>query len=240
VRAAWWWIDRWRKSTAYTDFTPEQRGMYRDLLDEVWLREDHVIPDDDRILGLIVGDPEAWKRQRKSILRHFRRVEGGWTNDTALEVIGKSLQLSEKRSAAGKKGNEVRWAEHRKEIANAIANPIATASSPSPSPSPVSIGTRKVDRLEGGNGPDVRSNPLIPAGGRPKLEIECLNLVTRMAALTGEDPIDVIARASGYEGAKRTKLNPASMTDDRLLNTIRDLRADVTEEERARGKKVRQ
>jgi uncharacterized protein YdaU (DUF1376 family) len=55
MRAAWWWLDRWRKSSAYRDLTPEQKGMYRDLLDEVWLREGGVIPDDDRVLGLIVG-----------------------------------------------------------------------------------------------------------------------------------------------------------------------------------------
>ena len=24
MRAAWWWIDRWRKSTAYTDMTAEE------------------------------------------------------------------------------------------------------------------------------------------------------------------------------------------------------------------------
>jgi hypothetical protein len=38
MRAAWWWVDRWRKSTAYTDMTAEQQGVYRNLLDELWLR----------------------------------------------------------------------------------------------------------------------------------------------------------------------------------------------------------
>jgi uncharacterized protein YdaU (DUF1376 family) len=64
--------------------------MYRDLLDEVWLREDHVVPDDDRIIGLIVGDPVRWKALRQTILSRFRKVAGGWTNDTALQVIHQS------------------------------------------------------------------------------------------------------------------------------------------------------
>ena len=95
MRAAWWWIDRWRQSSAYRDFTPEQKGMYRDLLDEVWLRDGHVIPDDDRVLGLIVGDPERWKILRTSILSRFKRVGGGWTHETALEVIGQSKRRAE-------------------------------------------------------------------------------------------------------------------------------------------------
>ena len=64
MRAAWWWIDRWRQSTAFTDMTAEEQGLYRNLLDEVWLREDCIIPDDPRILARVSGDPEAWGRCR--------------------------------------------------------------------------------------------------------------------------------------------------------------------------------
>ena len=80
---------------------------------------------------------------------------------------------------------------------------------------------------------EPRSNPLV-AGRRVELERECLALVDRMAKATGEDPIDVMARASGYQGAATTKLNPATMSDDRLANTVRDLRADVSAEENKR------
>jgi uncharacterized protein YdaU (DUF1376 family) len=99
MRAAWWWLDRWRKSSAYRDLTPEQKGMYRDLLDEVWLREGGVIPDDDRVLGLIVGDPERWKVLRESILSRFRRVKGGWTNDTAQEVMAQAKRRRDNQKA---------------------------------------------------------------------------------------------------------------------------------------------
>jgi hypothetical protein len=66
------------------------------------------------------------------------------------------------------------------------------------------------------------------------MERECLGLVEGVSKLTGEDPVDVMAGASHYEGAHRTKINPASMTDDRLANTVRDLRRDLAELNRRR------
>jgi hypothetical protein len=45
----------------------------------------------------------------------------------------------------------------------------------------------------------------------------------------------VIAQASGYKGALTTKLNPATMSDDRLANTVRDLRADLAELRKRNG-----
>ena len=70
------------------------------------------------------------------------------------------------------------------------------------------------------------ANPLIK---RVPLERECLALVREVSELTGDDPVEVIAQASGYKGAATTKINPMTMSDDRLANTVRDLRADVTE-----------
>jgi hypothetical protein len=70
------------------------------------------------------------------------------------------------------------------------------------------------------------ANPLID---RVSLERECLALVREVSALTGDDPVEVIAQASGYKGAATTKINPMTMGDDRLAHTVRDLRADVVE-----------
>ena len=55
-----------------------------------------------------------------------------------------------------------------------------------------------------------------------------------IAKLTAEDPVDLLAGGSHYEGARRTAINPASMTDDRLANTVRDLRRDLAELNRRR------
>jgi len=132
VRAAWWWIDRWRKSTAYTDMTAEEQGVYRNLLDECWLRGG-VIPPDDFALKKISGDPDAWPRVKDKVLARFYEVPGGLRNETADEVIRKSGQIHEARSKAGKAGAAKREANRQ---AKAEAKPQANGMSPSPSPSP--------------------------------------------------------------------------------------------------------
>jgi uncharacterized protein YdaU (DUF1376 family) len=148
MRAAWWWIDRWRRSTAYTDMTAEEQGVYRNLLDECWLRGG-VIPDDDFALKKISGDPDAWPRVRKKVLDRFKKCEGGLRNETADEVIAKSSSLHQVRSEAGKRGNKARWGG-RKPIANGVASPIANGSSPSPSPSPSKSKTQRPRKRSSG------------------------------------------------------------------------------------------
>lgn len=86
-------------------------------------------------------------------------------------------------------------------------------------------GTGTRERTEDRRAPGP-ANPLIQ---RVPLERECLALVREVAELTGDDPVEVIAQASGYKGAATTKINPMTMSDDRLANTVRDLRADVVE-----------
>ena len=137
LHGLYWWIDRWRKSTAYTDLRLEEQGAYRNLLDEQTLRGGP-IPDDERILAKACGDALAWPRIRDAVLARFERVEGGWINRTCAEVNAKGKDLREKRSAAAAKGNRSRWGQRKpderpaKSIANPIANGIANASSPDP------------------------------------------------------------------------------------------------------------
>jgi uncharacterized protein YdaU (DUF1376 family) len=130
MRAAWWWIDRWRKSTAYIVMSLEQQGIYRNLLDALWLFEDHIIPDNPKVLvAASGGDIEAWTRSGPEVLKWMQRKGGGWTNATALEVIEKS----EARARAGAQGAAQRLANAQ---AKAQANGKQNASYPSPSPSP--------------------------------------------------------------------------------------------------------
>jgi uncharacterized protein YdaU (DUF1376 family) len=214
MRAAWWWIDRWRQSTAYTDMTAEEQGLYRNLLDEVWLREDCVIPDDPRILARVSGDPEAWERCGEKVLAWMKKVPSGWTHVTALEVIGQSI-----RRAA----NQKRYRDkHHNATDNAPDNAGDNGKHNKPdSPSPSLSNVRTYERKAPGP-----ANPLIQ---RVPLERECLALVREVSELTGDDPVEVIAQASGYKGAATTKINPMTMSDDRLANTVRDLRADVVD-----------
>lgn len=65
------------------------------------------------------------------------------------------------------------------------------------------------------------ANPLMD-GRRAEFEEECMKLCREEAVDSGRDPIDVMADASRFKGA--SKLNPSSMTDDRLIHTVLELR----------------
>lgn len=56
---------------------------------------------------------------------------------------------------------------------------------------------------------------------------EALKLAQQAGAMHGTDPPDEIARAADYQGARGRKVDPRSMTHNRLLNTIAALRKRV-------------
>lgn len=131
--ASWWWIDRWRKSTAYTDMSAEEQGVYRNLLDELWLR-DGVIPDDERILAKIGGDHEAWPRVRVKVLARFTKTAAGLTNRTHDEVAGQSKRRRDNQKAYRDRLRESHGAD------NAHDNGADNKPDNKPdSPSPVSV-----------------------------------------------------------------------------------------------------
>lgn len=103
--ALWWWIDRWRKSTAYTDMTLEQQGAYRNLLDEANLRGG-ALPNDERILAKACGDARVWRRVRTAVLSRFELREDGLHNATLDAVIQESKRRAEKQQRyRNKRGN---------------------------------------------------------------------------------------------------------------------------------------
>lgn len=102
MRAGYWWIDRWRKSTAYSDMTLAQQGAYRNLLDELWLR-DGLLPDDERILGKIAGDATEWVSVRDVVMARFIKTADGWRNETHDEVAEASDRYVESQRAKGRK-----------------------------------------------------------------------------------------------------------------------------------------
>ena len=97
---AWWWIDRWRKSTAYTDMTLAEQGAYRNLLDELWLRGG-LLPLDERTLARACGDALEWAAVRDHVLAHFERTPDGYRNRTHDEVAEKSEVLSHAQAVKG-------------------------------------------------------------------------------------------------------------------------------------------
>lgn len=95
--ALWWWIDRWRKSTAYTDMTLEQQGAYRNLLDEATLRGG-ALPDNQEVLAKACGDPRKWKRVRDVVMARFELKSDGWHHTTLDAVLEESRRRREKQS----------------------------------------------------------------------------------------------------------------------------------------------
>ena len=130
-RAAWWWIDRWRKSTAYTDMSLAEQGAYRNLLDELWLRGG-VLPDDDRAIAKASGDAVAWPSLKAKVMARFYKTKDGWRNETHDEVSGKT-KFVKSQSEKGKKGAEARWRPHKEDSpANTPANSPANTPANSP------------------------------------------------------------------------------------------------------------
>ena len=123
--------------------TAEQQGLYRNLLDEIWLRPNNIIPDDPRILAKISGDGEAWARSGPTVLKWMVQVDGGWTNKTALGVIAMATHRAERQVRYRQRVADERNAR-RNEDHNATHNAGHNADhngghnkgrSPSPSPS---------------------------------------------------------------------------------------------------------
>jgi uncharacterized protein YdaU (DUF1376 family) len=213
----------WLSDLNVKAMSPEAKGAYIDLLAVYWLEEG--LPADTNRLARLVGIAPAKFRRLWPMIEPCFQVEDGrlvqkrMEQERANQVRFRTLQRER-----GLKGGKQRVINDGTNPA--VSRTVAGNTLPSPFPSPSLTNERM-------NGPAGRANPLL--ADRPKLERECLALVRRMSELTGEEPTEVIARASGYEGAKRTKVNPASMSDDRLILTVRDLRADIAAEEKKRG-----
>jgi len=111
----WWWIDRWRKSTAYIDMSLAEQGAYRNLLDEAWLRGG-AIPEDENVLAKACGDPRLWRKVRPKVIARFYQSADGWRNQTLDAIIAETNRRADKqrryRNGAGNDsgngtGNEV-------------------------------------------------------------------------------------------------------------------------------------
>src|SRR5438128_1010782 len=110
MRAATWWIDRWRKSTAYTDMTLAEQAAYRNLLDELWLRNG-ALPNEDRVLAKISGGPFEWASVRDRVLARFILTPDGWRNETHDQVIAGLERFRSSQSEKGKKSAARRLGE---------------------------------------------------------------------------------------------------------------------------------
>ena len=103
-RGLMWWIDRWRKSTAYNDMSIAEQGAYRNLLDEATLRGG-AIPNNERLLAKVSGAGKQWYRYRKVVLKRFVLEADGWHN----HVVDRELTRCTNKAA-----RQARWkAKHQ-------------------------------------------------------------------------------------------------------------------------------
>jgi uncharacterized protein YdaU (DUF1376 family) len=96
VRAIYWWIDRWRRSTAYSDLTLAEQGAYRNLLDEAALRGG-ALPFDERVIAKASGDAVEWPSLRETVMRRFTKQPDGWHNETLDKVLKETGRRAERQ-----------------------------------------------------------------------------------------------------------------------------------------------
>jgi len=165
MNALWWWIDRWRKSTAYTDMTLEQQGAYRNLLDEAWLRGG-ALPRDSRILAKASGDASRWPHLRNVLLkRFFIGRDHCLHNETLDKILKESVRRADKQRAYRARKNG------RNGSGNAAGNRRGSPS-PSLSSTPYSPPTRGHGRRR--PTPDVKGGSVCPHTPRCRTTQACI------------------------------------------------------------------
>lgn len=133
-----WWIDRWRKSTAYRDMNSAQQGAYRNLLDEAWLRGG-VLPDDPKLWRKVCGNPRNWSRICAAVMTHFERRNDGLHNATLDAVLSQVSRRNARQKAyrarnAGHNANHNGGHNGDVPLKLKATNPPVVPLSPSPKP----------------------------------------------------------------------------------------------------------
>jgi uncharacterized protein YdaU (DUF1376 family) len=136
------YIDDWRSSDAVAAMTAEERGIYRELIDQCW-REGSLPVSDRALQNFARATDKEWKRSRKAVLACFYEEAGRLfstkVSDKRAEIIEKKEERAERNKANGLAGGR-----KKKPRENPVGfemeptqNPDGTPSpSPSPSPSP--------------------------------------------------------------------------------------------------------
>ncbi len=231
MRAAWWWVDRWRKSTGYTDLSAEAQGVYRNLLDELWLR-DGVLPKDEKILRKIGGDWEAWERVRDVVMARFYETADGFRNATHDEVASRSVLQAEKgkkRAAdAARDGGKFKAESSRRPAEQpaeppAEHQPVEPAGDQPPSPSPSPFPPPPAREVQGA----TTASEVDDITDRWNMALSTvLTELQAEAQETGETGQDVLADPMVREPGKAAVVNlagiPANDRGIRLLEVIAD------------------
>jgi uncharacterized protein YdaU (DUF1376 family) len=211
--------------------TDEELGVYFRLLCHAWL-EGSVPSDLTRMARILKRPLRTLKRLWPAIAPCWDEADGRLTQRKLEAVRAQQVAFRNEQSRKGKLGGKPRHINETSKpwLSPGLTEPKPKVTLPSPSPFPSSVN----ERIERTSGSD---NPLL--GDRVQREKDVLRLVARMAELNGTDPVEELIAAAHYEGARSQKVNPATMSPDRLLNTWSDLKANVkAAESRIEAKRI--
>jgi len=104
-----WSVRDWRGDDIYRLLSLEEKGAYRELLDECWIHQK--IPNDVDRLARIAGMAiDAFKRLWSLIKEKFYEISEGWLSSKRLEQDRERLdEIREKRARAGQVSSAKRY-----------------------------------------------------------------------------------------------------------------------------------
>jgi hypothetical protein len=129
LMGVYWWLDWWNSNPAYTDLSLAERGAFRSLTEQLWVRGGY-IPNDPDVIADAVRKPSEWARlDRAKVLALFVRTPHGLTEPFTLKTYWESVlrakaQADYRARAKGKRANQVDNARDN-EGANAESNRVA-------------------------------------------------------------------------------------------------------------------
>ena len=110
------WINDYRNSRAVRLMTFEQKGLYLDMIFELWV--DEWLPDNERELARLFNtNPKTFRRIFKKIEKRFVKDQGKITHKKVDEERGKMINLSTQNSKNATEG----WIKRRRRKAGADA-----------------------------------------------------------------------------------------------------------------------
>lgn len=105
--------------------TTEQHGAYLLILLDYW--KNGPPPNDDTTLAAIARlAPTAWRKAKPALIGFFEVRDGLLIQKRVEKERGRTSEINQERSKAGKIGAAKRWQNHSKPIANANGLPLAT------------------------------------------------------------------------------------------------------------------
>lgn len=227
----------------------EQEGAYLRLMCHQWLHGS--IPSElSQIAAICRTTPAKMKKLWAGIEPCFPSTEDGRRANRRMSKDNEDMQRwREARAEAGAAGGRAKAAKQTASTAMPVATVLPVAKPASPF-SVLQSATATTRTSEGAlvpaspanatNVPPIegpKPNPWVQ-GKRGAFEREAMELTEKVAALMDLDPPEVFRKAAGYDGARKSgSPNPANLSDDRLLNTVMDLRRMLKQaQERAADK----